>query len=140
MKYQKRLPEVVNHFKEKNVSFESYSIDLEAWLVINGFPVASWGRVDWDKFGGKKMCCKFESNQDAAEKARNLLANEIHGEKIILSFSNGLTSDLLVDPEEILDCLWEIFDEGFDVWILDFKGAWCLEKYHEGELCFGRRP
>lgn len=118
---------------------ESSSIDAIRWL--KRFPIEPWGRIRWSAV--PDAAC-----QQWADQAE------------LLALLRGLTHDLPRDPETEIFIVWSnaarplvrapfaclgdcgeaILDADFDVWILCPQYHWCIEKYHEGELCYGYLP
>jgi hypothetical protein len=44
-------------------------------------------------------------------------------------------------PETVLRAeMTPLLEVDWDTWILSPESRWCIEVYHEGEVCFGRRP
>lgn len=130
--------DIANFLHDKDIPFEIISFDLESFLHQQSFPIQSWGKIDWENFEGKTYIYDFNDNESAALCAKKLFLNLFNkDQKTIISYSSETNENLMVRLFDILDYLWEVFDEDFDTWILDEAGMWCCERYHEGDLTLG---
>lgn len=104
------------------------------------FPVASWGRVDWEKVPGSTRLAVHGSDA-AGERVRELLAGAARpDEPVWVMWSNALRPMLLLPAAAVAKHAALVIEVDWDTWIFDGGPAWCIEHYHEDELCFGRAP
>ncbi|HEX8695879.1 MAG TPA: hypothetical protein VF746_25915 [Longimicrobium sp.] len=104
------------------------------------FPVASWGRVDWEKVPGSTRLAVHDYDA-AGERVRELLAGAARpGEPVWVMWSNALRPMLRLPAAAVAKHAALVVEVDWDTWIFDGEPAWCIEHYHEDELCFGRAP
>ncbi|WP_420816049.1 hypothetical protein [Longimicrobium terrae] len=108
--------------------------------LTSRFPIAEWGRVDWSRVS-HSICRPWESLESAS-----LLVNEIAAhvplkkENAYVIWTNALRPILHVPVRALRSNLLPLMEIDWDMWIVDDAGKWCIEVYHEGELCFGSSP
>ncbi|MCU0537120.1 MAG: hypothetical protein MUD14_24815 [Hydrococcus sp. Prado102] len=65
-----------------------------------------------------------------------VVKNDLKGSVIIL-WGNGLKLPLRIKLDVLLKHAQMVFAEDFDTWVYSDRDKWCIEIYHEGEICFG---
>src|SRR5690606_34111997 len=111
------------------------------WME-NAFPIQPWGRVNWS--GVKHARCRSSKTWEEMRQAYEALLDQVEAERrepsapILLVWSNAARPVLRVPFAALRACGAEILDADFDVWLICPTEGWCIEKYHEGELCYGR--
>jgi len=108
------------------------------WFESN-FPITEWGRVDWAKVRGC-LCSRWEDLSEASEQI-NLLVSQ-QGSTLGWSYIlwSDATKPMIRVPETVLRAeMTPLLEVDWDTWILNPESRWCIEVYHEGEVCFGRR-
>ncbi len=102
-------------------------------------PFVPWGRIDWPRVPGAAIL-RTEDPDRLVDQIRAWLGERVD-ERVAVMWSNGLLPMLVIPAsaagrfaEEILMVDWDtwIFDAGTDA-----AARWCIEHYHEGELCLG---
>ena len=112
--------------------------DLRWWQ--DEFPIATWGRVLWNAVPHSE-CSNWARAADAAETLRELCSNhKLGNSQVVVVWSNATQPCLELSLETVLLHAEPIIDADFDTWIICRAGGWCIEIYHEGELCFGYTP
>lgn len=109
------------------------------WME-SSFPIASWGRIAWDNVPNSR-CWDWE-DFDQLLNAFNEMCNSV-GEKnpvVAVFWSNQLKPTLKLSFTTVKRYAEQIFEADWDTWIVCLDENWCIENYHEGELCFGYVP
>ncbi len=132
--------------KHLDTNAERYSVivpgseemrNLSAWLK-HVFPIASWGRVDWNRVPNN-ICRKAESTQQQEECVIEICrSHQLRGEVVVL-WTNELKPGLRMSLETFLRNVAPLAEEDWDTWIMSEADGWCIEIYHEGEVCFGHQ-
>lgn len=108
------------------------------WWQRN-FPLASWGRVLWSDVPGSVCLSWTDKWKDLVDKFHDLSEKERLGHPpVVIIWSNALKPALVCSLDVIRDHAATIFEADFDTWVLCQAEEWCIEVYHEGEICFGR--
>ena len=106
------------------------------WLEENFF-ITSGGRLDWDSVPDK-VCKKWSSISDLLCVFRNLFGEEsIKNEDVFVLWTNALKSILKLRMSTVLKYDKMILEEDWDTWIYSERHKWCIEVFHDGEICFG---
>jgi hypothetical protein len=140
------IRDVTDALRRNGISFDVLSNDSSgashavAWL--KKFPIEPWGRIGWNGVEAAD-CRQWSSWESMLQTFRDLLdlvrQDPRDADAPILLIWFSATLPILRVPFAALEtCGAEILDEDFDVWILCPSRGWCIENYHEGELCFGR--
>jgi len=141
------IRDVAEALRQAGISFEVLTkggreeSSAVEWLERR-FPIEPWGRVNWNRV--KDAYCKpwatWEEMNDAYEDLLVELEKQMgHTDaSLFLIWSNAARPILRVPFAALRECGAAILDEDSDVWILCPAEGWCIEKYHEGELCYGR--
>jgi hypothetical protein len=61
----------------------------------------------------------------------------LHDVEVIVFWSNALRPAIQISVDALLRHAVPIIAADFDTWIISKAKGWCIEVYHEGELCFG---
>jgi hypothetical protein len=110
-------------------------IDLEKELASRGFPLASHGRVDWEKLSGRKLY-EVTNDHEAAEAIIKIINDcKLAGQAMVVWTDSGI-NPLTMDVSTICQYADQICEEDWDCWIISESSNWIIEKYHEGEVCF----
>jgi hypothetical protein len=110
-------------------------INATNWLEKN-YPIASWGRIAWDKVENS-TCYYWDSTQDIVTAFQNIVVtNNLKG-RVIIVWGNGLKLGIEINLDVLIRNSPVIFEEDSDIWICCHQYSWCIEVYHEGEICFG---
>ncbi|MGL5804756.1 MAG: hypothetical protein ACRC2R_07710 [Xenococcaceae cyanobacterium] len=136
--------ELLAHLKAKSIAYKIHiaedateTTDADLWLA-NNFSFCWWGRIDWQKVPERSQ--KFWSScSDIITNLQQLAIEQQLGDPLIFLTWDGqivieLKLSALLEAGEIL------FYGNWDNWIFSPEYGWCIECYHEGELCFGRSP
>ena len=110
------------------------------WLEKN-FPIASWGRIDWPKVPNSS-CITWTNDSELMLAFQRILVESRLDNKleitVIVIWSNGLKPCLQINLNTFLKYANAMFQEDWDTWVYSESDNWCIEVYHEGEICFGR--
>lgn len=110
-----------------------------AWLKDH-FPIALWGRVIWSEVPDS-TCVAWSNFEERASLFAQLCERlDLDNPQVTVMWSNALRPCIEIALEGARRNAEQIFDADFDTWILCPIDGWCIELYHEGELCFGRIP
>jgi hypothetical protein len=141
------IRDVTDALQREGISFEVMSKGSREeaaaveWLE-GTFPVESWGRVGWNRV--ENADCRQWATWDDMIRTYGDLLDRMQQDlgqpdaPVLLIWSNAARPILRVPFAALRVCGAEILDEDSDVWILCPSQGWCIEKYHEGELCYGR--
>jgi hypothetical protein len=140
MKLKPQALQLVEILNQTDVSYEiipalTYEAEaLTEWLEIN-FPITRWGRIDWQNVKGE---CAFTDNE---ERITQLIQELSYKQKldgyVVVFWSNVRKPSLKLPFKEALKYLGDLIAEDMDTWICNQDENWCIEVYHEGEVCFG---
>jgi pimeloyl-ACP methyl ester carboxylesterase len=141
-----RIRDVIAALRREGISFDVLGkgspeeAAAVAWL--NTFPIEPWGRIGWSRV--KNADCREWVTWDDMIRTYGDLLDRVQDDLrqtdapiLLVWFDAGLPV-VRVPFAALRACGAEILDEDFDVWILCPLQRWCIEKYHEGELCYGR--
>lgn len=113
-------------------------VRVSRWLE-QAFPIAPWGRIDWEKVDGARRSCWAQVSDASRTINATLRAGFAKPDGIVYVLWTDATKPLLVLPTTaLLSDVTPLLEIDWDTWFLDPAGGWCIEVYHEGELCFGR--
>ena len=139
-KYEPQIPLIVEQLRQSEENFELLtSQDTEAnteWLKSN-FPIASAGRIDWQKVP-QSSCIKYSEDNELLSAFEKIVSEQQLGGNLIVSWSNGLTLPIRVDMNLVKKYAAEIFEEDWETWICNEQDEWLIENHHDGEICFGK--
>lgn len=106
------------------------------------FPIAWWGRVDWDKVDSciqEKGFVADDENLD--QKFKQIIVTQNLGNpNVMILWSDANTPSLELSLLIVAKCADLVFQQSWDTWIICPQENWCIEYYHEGELSFGYSP
>lgn len=111
------------------------SFDLEKELVRRGFPIATHGRIDWDKLPKKTIMLVNDDHE-----AEDAIVKLIHDYKlaglVTVVWADAGINPLVMGINSVPAYVKQICEEDWDCWIISNSGNWLIEKYHEGEVCY----
>ncbi len=114
------------------------SMRVTDWMESK-FPVASWGRILWPSVPDSTCLPWANKGADLVDAFHSLCdRQDLANPQVVVLWSNALRPGLELSLESVRRHAAEIFNADFDTWIVCESDAWCIEVYHEGELCFGR--
>ena len=125
----------------KSLHGEIWDKFTACWLE-GKFPIVSWGRIDWDKVDSKYII-NYDDYEDQINKLKRLIKEKIKAHYVYVFWSSADLNPILVERSELVKNIAPIIDEGCDTWIIPAdknSEDWCIEVYHEGEICFGYSP
>ena len=133
-----KLQTLANTLELHSVSYEiSPSEPVTTWLKDN-FPIADWGRVLWSSIDSAR-CESYTDLAHASQIINRLILNEGLGNpSVIILFSNAISPAIEIGLDTFTHFAPEIITQDFDLWICCKEDSWCLEIYHENEICWGR--
>jgi hypothetical protein len=107
----------------------------------DAFPFVTWGRVDWPRVPDHAIL-RTEDPDRLAGRVREWLEKVGDADRVAVMWSDGALPMLVIPTAAAAERAEEILMVDWDTWIFDAEsdGAarWCIEHYHEGELCLGR--
>jgi len=110
-------------------------IDLEKELVTRGFPLASHGRIDWDKLSERNLY-EVGDDHEAADVIIKIIQDCKLTGQVMVVWSYAGINPVLMDIKIACKYAIQICEEDWDCWIISKSSNWVIEKYHEGEVCF----
>ena len=138
-KYEPQIPSIINNLQESGETFEllsSQDSNLNADWIENNFPI-SFSRIDWSKIP-ESVCIQYEIDLGLVTAFEKIVEERELGGTLVISWSNGLTLAIRTSMEVLRKYAEDIFYEEPDTWICNEQDGWCIEHYHEGEICFGK--
>lgn len=140
-------PEVVNHLKNAGEEFEvvnittAYLNDLISrrttqWIEKN-FPITSWGRINWEEV--PNCTCRLWENDYSkiVSYFQEIVKTNCLDGYVQIEWDNLLLRPLYLKIDVVQRHIEYITEQSFDTWIYSPYFKWCVEIYHEGEICFG---
>jgi hypothetical protein len=113
------------------------SVQAIEWMK-RAFPIAQWGRVLWSAVP-ESVCIEWREMRDLVTSFHALCEKEDLGDPIVVvAWSNALRPSLELRLSVVIRHAKPIFEMDFDTWVICEANFWCIECYHEGELCLGR--
>ncbi|AFY35056.1 hypothetical protein [Calothrix sp. PCC 7507] len=111
------------------------------WLAEK-FPIAWWGRVDWDLVDGCIQEDVFVTDyENINQKLRQIILNQNLGNpNVMILWADANTLSLELSLLIVAKYAQLIFQQSWDTWIICPQANWCIEYYHEGEISFGYSP
>ena len=139
-KYKHYDPSIINDLQESGETFEllnSQDSTLHTEWIKNNFPIASWGRIDWSKMS-ESVCTRYVQHQELVAAFERIVEEKQIKGTLVISWSNALTLPIRISMEVLRKHAANIFYEEPDTWICNEEDRWCIEHYHDGEICFGK--
>ncbi len=136
------IPDVISALEKQDCDFNVLLprsqpiVEVMCWLE-ESFPIASWGRIIWEKVPGS-TCLEWMEVGDIVEPIKSLCLKEgLHDSSVMVIWTNELRPALKLSLNAVLSNAAPIFEADFDTWIISRENGWCMECFHEGEICFG---
>ncbi len=112
---------------------------VDEWLRTR-FPIARWGRIDWAGVPGSTRAT-WDFPADAGEEITRIVASLPPAEgDVHFVWSNALRPIARLPRSVLASDVSPLLELDWDTWILALDEGWCIEVYHEGEVCFGFSP
>lgn len=109
------------------------------WIAEN-FPIAWWGRIDWSLVPDR-VEKTWHNYHDLAATFRQLIVDEQLGDtNAIATWNDASSLSLELNLGAVARHAELVFQASWDTWIVCPDQSWCIECYHEGEICLGRKP
>jgi hypothetical protein len=140
---QRLIQEVLEALNTAHEEYTLLSANEYAAVVDNwwqqSFPFASWGRVLWEEVPNSVCIAWSEKWNDLVHSFQTLCSEQkLLNPTVVIVWSNALKPALSTSLDAVRRHAAVIFEADFDTWIICQTDRWCIEVYHEGELCFGR--
>ena len=135
------MAEIVKDLQASGEVFEilnsKENMESTEWLE-NNFPIASWGRIDWSKTP-ESFCTRYGGEHQELVTAFEKIVEEkqLKG-NLVIFWTNARTLPIRISMEVLKKYAEDIFYEEPDTWICNEQDEWCIEHYHDGEICFGK--
>ncbi|MBW4643878.1 MAG: hypothetical protein KME23_12960 [Goleter apudmare HA4340-LM2] len=112
-----------------------------SWLTEN-FPIAWWGRVNWEKVDGCMQSAVFVTDyENFSQKLQQIILNQNLGNpNVIIVWADANTLSLELSLSLVVQHAQLVCQQSWDTWIICPQDNWCIEYYHEGEISFGYSP
>lgn len=139
-KYEYQIPSIVDLLQESGEIFKllsSQELILNTNWLENNFPIASWGRIVWSKVP-ESFCTGYIRDPELVTAFNKIVENKQLGGTLVVSWGNGLKLPIAMSMEMLRKYAEDILFEDSDIWICNEQDRWCIEYYHEGEICFGK--
>lgn len=108
------------------------------WLTQN-FPIAWWGRIDW-RLMPDPIEDRWLDYPDLANKFRRLmLEQQLFDPTVLVTWSDASSLSLSLNLSTVARHAELVFQASWDTWVICTNPSWCIECYHEDDLCFGRK-
>ena len=136
--------ELLTYLDERAIDSKIYlaedateTTDADLWLAHN-YPFSWWGRIDWQKVSNSAKRL-WSSYTDVVEIFQQLvIEQQLEDTEVFITWDGQLV--LEIQLSELLEADEKLFQMAWDTWIFSPQHGWCIECYHEGELCFGYSP
>jgi hypothetical protein len=111
---------------------------ISAWIE-ESFAVAWWGRIDWTLVPNcDQRYWNINQYSDLLATFKHLLLDHQLGNPIVIvTWTDASLLSLELSLSLVAQYAEWVFQEDWDTWIICLEQSWCIECYHEGELCFG---
>lgn len=136
--------ELLSDLDENKAIYSNYKFASEKsksllnWFKSH-FPIAWWGRVDWKSIDDYTNHT-WSDTEDVKRIVRQFIkTNQLKG-NILIFWSDASLPVLEMDLQTAFDNIEPIVEIDWDTWIFSPEEGWCIEIYHEGEICFGYSP
>jgi hypothetical protein len=113
---------------------EAIARTLTRWLMDH-FPIR-WNRVDWGR-DPDAVCRLWRTPEDQMAIAQMMLEAWSDTLCIHVLWADANTPVITVPLGAVRSRVALFFEPSWDTWLLCPELGWCLECFHEGELCFG---
>jgi hypothetical protein len=135
----KEIIQVLDFHREKYfVLPPDESSNATAWLERT-FPTATWGRILWSLIPGSNCRTWKDKWKDLPQVFVELCdAHNLQNPEVIIAWTNSLKPALRMSLDVVQRHAIPIFEMDFDTWVICESPGWCIEIYHEGEICFGK--
>jgi hypothetical protein len=110
-----------------------------AWLE-RAFPIASWGRIDWERVPEHRQLVWHEEGELVRALSKLIRGAAHESTEVLVLWTDASKPLLALAAREVLRHAADLLDVDWDAWILCPAENWCIEVYHEGEICFGAPP
>lgn len=134
-------PSVVDYLIQAEEEFNLLKPDSQEafaaseWLEKN-FPIASWGRIAWNEVIQSSCATWTDTSELLSAFEKIVVENKLEGSVIVL-WTNALKLPMRIKLSVLLNYSQAIFEEDWDTWVYSEKDKWCIEVFHDGEICFG---
>lgn len=134
------IADIVKDFKVAGEVFEilnrEENIECNDWLESN-FPIASWGRIDWSRMP-ESACLRYGEDSELVTNFEKIVKEKQLKGTLVVFWTNARTLPIRISMEVLRKYAEDIFYEEPDAWICNQEDQWCIEHYHDGEICFGK--
>ena len=135
------IPSVVTDLKRAGETFNNFNLDspenrrASEWLE-NNFVIASCGRIDWDALPDS-LCLTWTNTSELLSAFEKIVRENKLKNSVNVLWTNVLKTPLKIEMNVMLKYAEVIFEEDWDTWVYSEEDNWCIEVYHEGDICFG---
>ena len=114
---------------------EEFQIASE-WLEAK-MPIAPQGRINWEMISGK-ICLTWSNPSSLVNQLEDIVNEEKLCGDVFVLWTNTLKKPVKASLTVVLSHAEKIVNEDWDPWICSITDDWCIEVFHDGEICFGR--
>ena len=118
-----------------NEGEEEFQVASE-WLESK-MPIAPQGRISWEIISDK-VCSTWSSPSSLVTTLNSIVIEEKLCGDVFVLWTNTLKKPVKASLTVVLSHLEKIVNEDWDTWICSITNDWCVEVFHDGEICFGR--
>ena len=139
IEYKLRFPYFIDGLNASDELFRILDIQhsqLNTKWLENNFPILSSGRINWNEVPNS-ISNQWNETSDLVDQFYQIVNTKKLTGKVIVAWDNMNILPIEIDMSICLKYAEDIFEESFDTWICCEKARWCVEVYHEGEICFG---
>lgn len=111
---------------------------VASWLETT-FPISSWGRIDWGRVPDAR-CSSWSSTADLVYQLQQLADFPKVQHEVAVMWTDDEKPLIMLPFRAVLRHAARVVEVDWDCWIFDPNDAWCIEVYHEEELCYGIAP
>lgn len=137
------LSDLIESLNKRNLFYRIIDKDsdeekkLNEW-VENNFPFESFGKINWQKVKSSKCYSWYEWEEMCS--TLSVITKELNENptsSVFLVWADVSLPLFEINFESLKSVGGAIMDTDFDVWFICPSKSWCIEKYHEGSLCYG---
>lgn len=133
-----KIGSLIVQLRKSGSQFDILDSDAGDRLLKTCFPIAPHGRIAWGQVS-KRRICLWQNDDEAIQAFAGFIEAEClsRDEPVFVLWTDMEKPEVRTQLGVVTEHLMAFSDEDWDMWIIDAEGKWVIEKYHEGELCFG---
>lgn len=104
-------------------------------LLVETYPVTSWGRIDWEAISDKYIVISVQEAAGILESQLGV-SNDL---KVNVLWNYSAAPSIRVSLNEVVKYIDDVLAVGSDTWITCPDLSFVIEFFHEGEIVLGFR-